>query len=123
MNGTVIFKFFGVLKYKKILGEICFSEQIFYRKQSSGAPDITNNHRSIYVRSTKSWWQVRGEVVVRIGVLDCSIGGQSIKKNLLGLPANSPGALWRRGPYQRESQVARRLCKISRLFYVYSEER
>ena len=28
---------------------------------------------------------------VRIGVLDCSIGGQNIKKNLLGLPGNSPG--------------------------------
>ena len=33
--------------FRKILGDICFSEQIFYRKQSSGAPDITNNHRSM----------------------------------------------------------------------------
>ena len=38
MNGTVIKKFVAVLKQKKILGNICFSEQIFYRKQSLGAP-------------------------------------------------------------------------------------
>ena len=36
-----ILKFFAVLKQKKILGNICFSEQIFYRKQSLGAPSIT----------------------------------------------------------------------------------
>ena len=45
---------------------------------------------------------------VRIGVLDCSIGGQNIKKNLLGLPGNSPGRSGGGGPYHRESQVARR---------------
>ena len=33
-----IYKFLAVLKQKKILGNICFSEQIFYRKQSLGAP-------------------------------------------------------------------------------------
>ena len=27
-----------ILKSKKILGNICFSEQIFYRKQSLGVP-------------------------------------------------------------------------------------
>ena len=37
MNGTVIRKFVAVLKQKKILGSICFFEQIFYRKQSLGA--------------------------------------------------------------------------------------
>ena len=48
MNGTFILIFLGVLRQKKILGDICFSEQIFYRKQSSGAPDdVTNNHRSM----------------------------------------------------------------------------
>ena len=35
MKGT-----FVVLKQKKILGNICFSEQIFYRKQSLGASGI-----------------------------------------------------------------------------------
>ena len=38
MNGTSIQKFLAVLKQKKILGNICFSERIFYRKQSLGAP-------------------------------------------------------------------------------------
>ena len=33
-----IYKFLAVVKQKKILGNICFSEQIFYRKQSLGAP-------------------------------------------------------------------------------------
>ena len=32
------YKFLAVLKYWKILGNICFSEQIFCRKQSLGAP-------------------------------------------------------------------------------------
>ena len=38
MNGTVIWKFVAVLKQQKILGNICFSGQIFYRKQLLGAP-------------------------------------------------------------------------------------
>ena len=42
MHGTVIKKFVAVLKQKKILGNICFSEQIFYRKQSLGAPVYSN---------------------------------------------------------------------------------
>ena len=33
MDGTFIYKFLAVLKQKKVLGNICFSEQIFYRKQ------------------------------------------------------------------------------------------
>ena len=37
LNGTVIWKFLA-LKKQKIVGNICFSEQIFYRKQSLGAP-------------------------------------------------------------------------------------
>ena len=41
MNGTVIEKFLAVLKYQKILRNICFSEQIFYRKQSLGAPELS----------------------------------------------------------------------------------
>ena len=32
MNGTFIYKFLAVLNEKKILGNKCFSEQIFYRK-------------------------------------------------------------------------------------------
>ena len=84
-----------------------------------------NKKSSKYVRSKKSWWQVRVGVGVRIGVLDCSIGGQNIKKNLacqqtlLGALA---AGLVPQGE-RRESQVARRLCKISRLFYIYSYER
>ena len=39
MNETFIYKFLAVLKKKKILGNVCFSEQIFYRKQSLGAPE------------------------------------------------------------------------------------
>ena len=40
MNGTAIQKFLAMLKLQKILGNICFSEQIFCRKQSLGAPDL-----------------------------------------------------------------------------------
>ena len=39
LNETFIWKLLAVLKQKKILGNICFSEQIFYRKQSLVAPD------------------------------------------------------------------------------------
>jgi len=34
VNGTVNWKFLAALKLYKILGNICFSEQIFYGKQS-----------------------------------------------------------------------------------------
>ena len=53
MNGTAIYKFLAVLKLQTILSNICFSEQIFYRKQSLGAPvngTITTTH------SCWSWW-------------------------------------------------------------------
>ena len=33
MDGTFIYKFLAVLRQKKVLGNICFSEQILYRKQ------------------------------------------------------------------------------------------
>ena len=39
MNRIAIYKFLAVLKQYKILGNICFSEQTFYRKQSLGAPE------------------------------------------------------------------------------------
>ena len=42
MNGTFIQKFLVVFKQKKILGNICFSEQIFHRKQSLGGPEDLN---------------------------------------------------------------------------------
>ena len=35
-----------VLKQKEFLGNICFSEQIFYRKQSLGAPDLGTSMKS-----------------------------------------------------------------------------
>ena len=40
MNGTVVYKFLvlAVLKEYEIIGNICFSEQIFYRKQSPSYP-------------------------------------------------------------------------------------
>ena len=38
MNGMVIQKFLAFLKLQKIVGNYCFSEQIFHRKQSLGAP-------------------------------------------------------------------------------------
>ena len=38
LNGTVVQKFLVVLK-KKILGNICFFEQIIHRKQSLGTPE------------------------------------------------------------------------------------
>ena len=38
MNGTVIQNFLAALKLQKILDNICFFEQKFYRKQSLGAP-------------------------------------------------------------------------------------
>ena len=37
-NGSVIQKFLAVLNQWKILGNICYSEQIIHRKQSLGAP-------------------------------------------------------------------------------------
>ena len=40
MNETVIQKFSAFLKLQKILGNFCFSEQTFYRKQSLAAPDL-----------------------------------------------------------------------------------
>ena len=38
MNGTVIQKFLTFLKLQKTLSNFCFSEQIFHRKPSLGAP-------------------------------------------------------------------------------------
>ena len=40
MNGTVIMKVLAFLNLQKILGNVCFSEQIFHRKQSLGVPDF-----------------------------------------------------------------------------------
>ena len=40
MNGTVLQKYLAVLKKKKIQGNICFFEQVFYRKQSLSGPEI-----------------------------------------------------------------------------------
>ena len=40
INGTVIQKFLAFFKLQKMLGNVFFSEQIFYRKQSLGAPAI-----------------------------------------------------------------------------------
>ena len=39
MNGTFIQKFLAFLKLQQIVGNFCFSEQIFHRKQSLGAPE------------------------------------------------------------------------------------
>ena len=39
--------FFAVLKLDKILGNICVSEQIFYRKQSFGAPEKVEKGTSV----------------------------------------------------------------------------
>ena len=39
MNGTVIQKFLAFPKLQKILGNFCFFEEVFYRKQSLGAPE------------------------------------------------------------------------------------
>ena len=39
MNGTVIWKFLAFPKLQKILGKFCFFEEVFYRKQSLGAPE------------------------------------------------------------------------------------
>ena len=41
MSGTVIQEFLAFLKLQKILGNFCFSKQIFYRKESLGAPEVT----------------------------------------------------------------------------------
>ena len=38
--------FLAVLKKKKIIGSIFFSEQVFYRKQSLGAPVLHCNHKN-----------------------------------------------------------------------------
>ena len=39
-NGKVIYKFLAFLELQKILGNFPFPEQIFYRKQSLGAPGL-----------------------------------------------------------------------------------
>ena len=39
MNGTVVWEFLAFLKLQEILGNFCFFEQTFYRKQSLGAPE------------------------------------------------------------------------------------
>ena len=39
VHERIIEKFLAVLKQKKILGNICFSEQMFYGKKSLVAPD------------------------------------------------------------------------------------
>ena len=40
MNGRVIWKFLCTFRLQKLLGNICFFKQIFYRKQSLGAPIV-----------------------------------------------------------------------------------
>ena len=47
MNGTVIQKFLTFLKLQKTLSNFCFSEQIFHRKPSLGAP--------VFCRSLRRW--------------------------------------------------------------------
>ena len=47
----------AVLKQKKIPGNICFSEQIFHRKQSLDAPEQTNKQTNKYIwLSASSKW-------------------------------------------------------------------
>ena len=41
MNETVIWTFLGVLNLQKILGNICISERIFYRKQSLAVAEVS----------------------------------------------------------------------------------
>ena len=53
INGTVIQKFLAFLKLQKIVGNFCFSEQIFYRKELLGVPDevlTTGSMTSLYCR-------------------------------------------------------------------------
>ena len=38
--------FLAVLKKEKITGNICFSEQVFYRKKSLDAPVLHCNHKN-----------------------------------------------------------------------------
>ena len=60
MSGTIIQKFLGVLKLWKILGNICFPEQIFYRNHSLDAPDICSEQQILsrifyYLRTAKNF--------------------------------------------------------------------
>ena len=52
MNGTVIWKFLAFLKLQKILGNFCFSKQIFHRKQSLGAPEKWHSTETSLIAST-----------------------------------------------------------------------
>ena len=57
-----IYKFLAVLKQKKILGIICFSEQIFYRKQSLGAPVLfmyTDLERYLVLLLPVHFWDLK----------------------------------------------------------------
>ena len=62
MNGTVILKVLAFLDLQKILGNFCFSEQIFHRKQSLGVPDffyILNIDSHCMKESFRYWYMYR----------------------------------------------------------------
>ena len=65
LNGTLIYRFLAVFKPWKILGNICFSEQIFYRKQSLVAHGkaISFEHINFYI------WQCLRAILCRILIL------------------------------------------------------
>ena len=71
MNETVIKKFLAFLKLQKILGNFCFSEQIFYRKQSL---PVSNLHKlfSMFRGSCPGqfWWEqgVRYRLLRELGL-------------------------------------------------------
>ena len=71
MNRTVIKKFLAVLKLWKIVGNICFSEQIFYRKQSLGAPDRKTPDTDIKAILNESSHE--HHVLPEIGHIECLI--------------------------------------------------
>ena len=62
MNGMVIEKFLAFLELQKILGNFCFSEQIFYRKQSLGAPDCCSDR--MYVNTVPTLYNTSRVIAI-----------------------------------------------------------
>ena len=65
-NETFIEKVLAVFKQKKILGNVCFSEQIFYRERSLGAPVSFSNviPESLSISEYQAFMEIRAVVVV-----------------------------------------------------------
>ena len=63
---------FSCPQEKKILGNICFSEQIFYRKQSAGVPEIGLSDKYILSLVFIHFTTRSGLLLNQRTIVDCS---------------------------------------------------